>query len=113
MKHAPSLNWALVLEERQRVADGAGGFSETCVALGTLWGEVQARGASVTEVSAGATSLARYRIYVRGAALDDPKRPRVGQRFRYDDRAYTIDSVSESDPSAMYLMCLAREEVLS
>ncbi len=113
MKHTPSLNWALVLEERQRVADGAGGFNETWVTLGTVWGEVQARGARVTEVSAGATSLARYRIYVRGAPKDDLKRPKVGQRFRYGDSAYTIDSVSESDSSAMYLMCLVREEVLS
>jgi head-tail adaptor len=108
-----SLNWPLRLEERQRTADGAGGFSETWVELGLLWGEVQARSASATEVTAGSTSLVRYRIYVRGAAEGDPKRPKVGQRFWNGAKVYVIDSVSENDPHGSYLTCWAREEVLA
>ena len=108
-----SLNWPLTLEERQRVADGSGGFSETWVELGMLWGDVRARGASATEVTAGATSLVRYRIFVRGAPEGNAKRPEVGQRFRNGSKAYTIDSVSENDPQGTYLMCVAREEVLA
>lgn len=108
-----NLNWRLVLQERQRVADGAGGYAETWVDLGTLWGDVQARGVSATEVSAGSTSLVRYRIMVRGASEGDPQRPQVGQRFRNGAKVYTIDSVSENDPNGMYLLCWAREEVLA
>jgi len=62
-----SLNWPLKLEERQRVADGSGGFSENWVELGMLWGDVQARSANATQVSAGSTTLARFQIIVRGA----------------------------------------------
>ena len=53
------LNWRLFLEERQRVSDGTGGFSETWVQLGQLWGEIQTRSVRATEVSAGgvATSV--------------------------------------------------------
>ena len=107
------LHWPLELEERQRSADGAGGFVETWVQLGTLWGDVQARGVSATEVSAGAMTRVRYRVIVRGAPEGDPKRPKTGQRFRNGAKAYTIDSVSENDPSGMYLVCWAREEVLA
>lgn len=108
-----SLNWPLALEERQRSADGSGGYTETWIELGLLWGDVRARGASTTEVTAGATTLVRYRIFVRGAREGDPKRPQVGQRFRNGSKAYTIDSVSENDPRGAYLMCVAREEVLA
>ena len=108
-----SLNWSLTLEERQRTADGAGGFTETWIELGQLWGDVRARGASATEVTAGTTTLARYQIFVRGVAEGNPKRPKVGQRLRNGSKAYTIDSVSENDPRGMYLLCIAREEVLA
>ncbi len=107
------LNWVLRLEEKQRVPDGAGGFTETWVGLGKLWAQVASRGVSATEVTAGSTSLARYRIFVRGASVGDPQRPQVGQRFRGVNRYYAIDSVSESDPSGAYLICMAREEVLA
>lgn len=107
------LNWRLFLEERQRVSDGAGGFSETWVQLGQLWGEIQTRSVQATEVSAGGTSLERHRILVRGAAEGDPRRPLTGQRFRNGSKAYTIDSVSENDASGMYLLCWTREEVLT
>lgn len=108
-----SLNWPLTLEERQRTADGSGGFTETWVELGMLWADVRARGARSTEVTAGATTLVRYQIFVRGAHEGDPKRPQVGQRFRNGSKAYTIESVSENDPRGAYLLCVAQEEVLA
>ena len=107
------LNWLLILEERQRVSDGVGGFLETWVQLGQLWGEIQTRSVQATEVSAGTTSLERHRILVRGAAEGDPRRPAAGQRFRNGSKAYSIDSVSENDASASYLLCWTREEVLT
>ena len=42
---APMLTRRLVLEAPERVADGAGGYTETWVARGTLWAEVVPRGA--------------------------------------------------------------------
>jgi head-tail adaptor len=107
------LSWPLVLEERQRVADGAGGYTETWVEVGMLWGDMQSRGVSATEATAGAISRIRYRIIVRGAPEGSQMRPQIGQRFRNGGRAFAIDSVSESDPSGIHLECWAREEVLA
>ena len=108
-----NLNWRLTLEERQRVADGAGGFSDTWVVLGQLWGDVQSRTGLASEVAGGTTSRVRHRIVVRGAAEGAPERPKTGQRFRNGSRIYIIDSVSELDATGIYLVCWTREEVLS
>jgi head-tail adaptor len=113
MVRGVSLNWPLTLEQRQRVPDGGGGFAETWVVLGQMWGEVHSRGVRATEVEAGALSRIRYRIVVRGAADGSVMRPKTGQRFRNGAKAYAIDSVSEMDASAVYLECWAREEVLA
>ena len=71
------LTRALVLEDPQEVADGAGGFGVTWVALGTLWAEVRpgaGREAAGEEVLV-ATTLTR--IFVRGAPEGTPRRPRL------------------------------------
>ena len=108
-----NLKWKLALEERQRVADGAGGFADTWVVLGHLWGDVQSRSSSTSEVIGGTTSKVRQRIVVRGVAEGAVERPKIGQRFVYGQRVYAIDSVSEMDGSGIYLVCWTREEVLS
>lgn len=108
-----SLKWQLALEDRQRIPDGSGGYSESWVPLGTVWAHVQARGVSATEVSAGSTTLVRYKITVRGAPEGSPKRIKTGQRFRNGSKVYTVDSVSESDATGLYLVCSARKEVLA
>jgi len=41
--NAPRLNRKLELEAPVRTADGAGGYTETWAALGSLWAEVTAR----------------------------------------------------------------------
>lgn len=113
MSTGPKLNWSLTLEERQRVADGAGGFSETWVALGQLWGELRTRGVGDGAVAAGELHRVRYRIIVRGSAEGELTRPKTGQRFRTGNRVFDIDAVTEMDATGRYLIVWAREERLA
>ena len=103
----------LVLEDAQRIADGAGGFSESWVSLGTLWADVQAR--TGRERDAGDLSVASvgYRITVRGAPEGAPSRPRPDQRLREGNRVFVIQAVAERDPQGRYLTCFAREEIVA
>jgi head-tail adaptor len=104
------LTRALVLEEPQEVADGAGGFGLSWGALGTLWAEVRpgaGREAAGEEVLV-ATTLTR--IFVRGAPEGSPRRPRPEQRFREGSRIFTILAVAEADPDGRHLVCHSREE---
>jgi head-tail adaptor len=106
----PHLTRKLVLEGRVRVADGAGGFTESWGALGTVWAEVAAGtgrdvpGEEITLASVG------YRITVRGAAQGAPSRPKPDQRFRDGGRAFRILAVTERDATGQFLTCFAREE---
>ncbi|MBY6090277.1 head-tail adaptor protein [Maritimibacter alkaliphilus] len=110
----PRLNRALQLETAQRIADGAGGFSEVWQGLGTVWAEVSARGAG-RERGGEALPLGQvgWRIVVRGAAQGDPVRPQAGQRFREGARVYRILAVAERDPAGRYLTCFASEEAVA
>lgn len=111
MSDAFRLNRPLVLEAQLRTSDGAGGFSESWVALGTLWADVAAgsgRDVAGVEVTFAAVPL---RITVRGAPVGSAQRPAAGQRFRDAARIFQILAVIERDPDARYLTCFAREEV--
>lgn len=101
----------LVLEAPQNVSDGAGGFAQVWLPLGTLWGEITA-GIGRETVGAEVTVAAvPYRITVRGAAVGSPARPKPEQRLRDGARLFTILAVTERDQDAHYLLCFAREEV--
>ncbi|GGH46084.1 head-tail adaptor protein [Frigidibacter albus] len=110
---APVLNRALVLEEMQRLPDGAGGFTTSWTALGTLWASVVAGSGTERAGEFVTLSTVPYRITVRGAAPGAPSRPRPDQRLRDGDRLYRILAVTEADARAAYLTCFAREEVPS
>ena len=105
------LDRALVLEEPQRVADGAGGFVVTWAALGNLWGELtpgtgrEAAGEEFLQASVP------YRITVRAAPVGAQSRPKPEQRLRDGTRIFTILAVAERDVRGQYLICFAREEV--
>jgi len=105
------LNRKLVLEAPQQLSDGAGGFSETWVALGTLWAEVKARTGRETLGEAVSLSSAKYRITVRAAEFGAPSRPAPEQRFREGTRIFRILSVVEQDCDGRFLTCFADEEV--
>lgn len=107
----PQLNRKLVLEARDRVPDGAGGYVETWVARGTLWAEMRASTGRERRGEAVTLSSVSYRITVRAAASGDAQRPEPDQRFREGDRVFRILAVTERDPDARHLTCFAREEV--
>ncbi|MCV6598447.1 MAG: head-tail adaptor protein [Mangrovicoccus sp.] len=104
------LNRKLVLEAPQRVPDGAGGFEQSWVALGTIWGELRA--GSGNERNLGATSVSQisHQIVVRAAPFGTPSRPSAAQRFREGSRVFRILAVRETDPSGRYLSCASIEE---
>lgn len=109
----PDLNRSLVLETPVSVPDGAGGFSETWEELGRHWAEVRPGTGREKAADFVTLSTVPYRITVRAAAPGGQSRPGAEQRFRDGDRIYRILAVTERDPSARYLLCFCREEVLA
>lgn len=108
---APRLNRKLVLEEAQTVPDGAGGFTETWVALGTLWAHVKAGTGRETAAEFVTLSAVPYRITVRAVPIGSVARPKPEQRFREGARIFRIQAVTEDQVTGTYLVCFAREEV--
>ncbi len=105
------LSRKLILEAPDRVADGAGGYSESWAAIGTLWAEVTTR--SGREATGAGTNLTQtsYRIVVRAAPVGTAARPLAGQRLRDGDRLFAIEAVTERDVHGRFLTCHAQEEV--
>ncbi|APE43818.1 phage tail protein [Sulfitobacter alexandrii] len=106
----PNLSHALVLETPERVPDGAGGFVEVWLAIGTLWAEVDARTGRETASAGAFVSRTVFRITVRGAPFGSPERPAPRQRLRDGHRIFNITAVTERDPEGRYLVCHAEEE---
>ncbi len=106
-----NLSRKLVLEEAQRLPDGAGGHVKTWVVLGTLWADVQAGTGGERYAEFVTLSKVAYRIIVRGAPQGAPSRPKPEQRFRDGVRVFRILAVTEADPEAHFLTCFAQEEV--
>ncbi len=111
---APKLNRKLLLEEPRQIPDGAGGYTRLWAPLGTLWADVRP-GTGRERASAGLLTLGStpLKITVRAAPPDSPQRPCSDQRFREGERVFHILAVVESDASARYLTCFAREEVVA
>ena len=111
MSRLPNPNRRLQLQERQRQADGAGGFAESWMTLGTLWGALRPGYGRERAVAAGAVSSVRYRIYVRAAPEGAVSRPRAGQRLVEGGRVFDIEAVAEHGGDGLFLVLYAREEV--
>lgn len=109
---APILSHALILEEPQRVPDGAGGYVEGWIALGTPWAEITARTGRELASSGAPVSRVEYKIVVRGAPYGAPSRPKPQQRFRDGNRIFVIQAVAERDGEGRYLTCFAEQEVV-
>lgn len=107
-----ALTRKLVLEDPQKVPDGAGGFSQVWIALGVLWADIRA-GTGREREAAGlfTVSTVPYRVTVRAAPYGAPSRPKPDQRFRDGERIFRIMAVTERDSHGTYLECFAREEV--
>jgi len=107
------LNRKLVLEAPVPVNDNAGGQRVIWQALGTLWAEIKAGTGNERAGEFVTLATVPYRITVRGAAAESPRRPRPEQRFREGARVFRILAVTEADPEGHYLTCFAREEVVA
>lgn len=91
--------------------DGAGGFANTWVALGSLWAEITPGTGGERYAEFLTLSSVPYRIVVRGAPQDAPSRPKPEQRFRDGARILRIAAVTERDGQGQYLTCFVQEEV--
>ncbi|SLN59771.1 Phage head-tail joining protein [Pseudooctadecabacter jejudonensis] len=110
---APRLNRQLLLESPARVPDGAGGFTQSWMPMGSLWAEVTARtGREAAGVAAPMSRIA-YKIIVRAAPVGAQSRPKPDQRFVEGDRVFLILSVTENDADGRYLICTAQEETVA
>ena len=108
---APRLNRKLVLEEAQRVPDGAGGYALTWVALGVHWARIDPGTGRERAGEFVTVSQVPYKITVRAAVQGAPSRPKPEQRFRDGARIFRITAVTEEDLEGHYLTCFAQEEV--
>ena len=106
----PVLNRKLVLEGPLRAEDGAGGYTQYWVELGSLWADVKP--GTGRERASGGTTLSRVatKITVRGAPEGSDARPKPEQRFREGNRVFTILAVTERDARGHYLTCFTEEE---
>lgn len=107
---APRLNREMVLEEARRMPDGAGGFTRSWAALGTLWAELRAGTGRAEDAGVFAAPTVGYRVILRAAPPGAPSRPRPGQRLRSGNRRFAIEAVAEHGADGRYLVCHATEE---
>ena len=112
MTAAVSLSRKLLLEARERVPDGSGGFGTVWQPLGTLWGDVEAMGGREDFIGGRPRARAKLRILVRAAPVGAPSRPQADQRLREGARIFNILAVAEHDAAGRYLQIIAEEGVL-
>lgn len=112
MNWRPQLRRRLVLEERESLADGSGGFVVNWRQLGALWADVTARTGYEDFVAGQPRPRVKYRIVVRGTPPGAPSRPRPDQRLREGSRIFNILTVAEADPVGRFLEVYAEEGVL-
>ena len=103
-------NRKLVLENKTRVADGAGGYISTWIELGIHWGTLEPAAGRYERGEEAARSVGRYRIRLRAVPTTSISRPLPGQRFRDGGRYFDIRSVQDSG-DARELICQVVEEV--
>ncbi|MEO1549378.1 MAG: phage head closure protein [Pseudomonadota bacterium] len=106
---APELSRRLILQERVRSADGAGGQTGGWSDLGTLWAEVKPRRGREQAVGDRERSSVPVSVTVRAASPGAASRPRPDQRFADGPRLYGILSVTEQGPMGRYLVCACVE----
>lgn len=105
------LNHRLTLETAVKTPDGAGGYTESWVADGVLWANVDARSGRIRNGAGAELSVVRYRIIVRAAPVGTDMRPRADQRLIGNNVVYHIDAVAPYDAAGHYLECWAHMEV--
>lgn len=112
MTLSPRLGSRLTLEAPLRTPDGGGGHTLAWTAIGTLWGEIEARSAREQAIGDRPASRITHRITVRRGPTA-AERPSPDQRLRHRDRVFAIHGVAEADPEGAYLTIWAEEGPLS
>ena len=114
---APRLSVPLMIESPVREPDGMGGYRLIWQDSGRIWAEMRSGAGGERFAEVGARSVVSWRITVRAALADDPRRPRPEQRLRMGEgpaaRRFRIEAVAESDPRGRWLVCIAKEESLA
>lgn len=106
----PVLNRRLVLETHLREEDGAGGYVDYWLPMGTLWTEVRAGTGRERDGPGVPVGRVAYRIIVPAALPGALDRPRPDQRLREGARIFRIHAVAEHDRRGAYLCCFCEEE---
>lgn len=109
----PKLNRRLHLDAPTRVADAAGGFTESWSTLGAHWAEVTPGAGREAEFAGLNVARVPYKIVVRATPHGAPSRPEPGQRFRDGARVFMILAVTSADSREHYLLCYAQEEEIA
>lgn len=102
----------LVLEERQSLPDGSGGFAVSWQPRGTLWADITSRAGREDFAGGRVRPRVSYRILVRSAPIGSPSRPNPEQRLREGTRVFDILTVAEHDAGGRYLEITAQEGIL-
>lgn len=105
-----NLSRRLVLEDRQKTPDGAGGWTQSWVALGTLWAKIETGSGRRESREQADQSAHKVKITLRNAPYGTNARPKPGQRLVEGQKIFVIDAVAETDPQGLYLICWARRE---
>ncbi len=109
MSKEPSLYRRLVLQAREDVPDGMGGFSSVWAPQGALWANVEIQSGHERKIGERDTSVVNYRIIVRSAAPGAPSRPKPDQRFCEFERVFNILAVGEYGSDGRFLQCWTEE----
>lgn len=100
------------LEQKASLPDGAGGWDETWELLCNHWCAIYP--SSGKEVYSGSRQAQKitHRLVVRCSPFNSLIRPRANQRFRTNNRLFSILAVFERDNYGRYLTCLCEEVAL-
>lgn len=110
---SPRLNRRVMLETKERLPDGSGGYEEVWIPLGELWAHIQPRSGREINDAGLPMSTVSYKIVVRAAPYGSPARPIPEQRLREGARIFIVQAVTEFDHDARYITCFAQEEVVA
>ncbi|HUU24382.1 MAG TPA: phage head closure protein [Methyloceanibacter sp.] len=104
---AGDLRHRLVLEEAERVSDGAGGFTEDWVTVATVWAAIQPGGGGESVDSGRLAGRVTHGVTLRYRTGVTP-----AMRFRQGTRVFHILAVIDEDERKRRLRCLCEERDL-
>ena len=101
------LRHLLVLEEPQRVSDGAGGFIESWVTVASVWAAIRTSGGGEAVEAGRLAGRVTHGVTLRYRAGVTP-----AMRFRQGVRVFHILAVIDEDERKRMLRCLCEERDL-